>query len=214
MRSRARLRLASRNVGIVAIDFQRRIHGWLVLLTLASVFSPRAAAGQPLKLVTVKAFTPDSVTAERAARVAISADGRYVAFCSKAAPEDLVPGKSVPAGASGTSNVYVRDLLAGLTTIVTLSATDANVASNGACDADVQITPAAGSFRFADKEEAVAHYRDRLRIAPGSEHEARLRATLAARLVRGDDDRWHWPGPPPRNAIVSWSKPAAPIAQR
>lgn len=125
----------------MAIDIQRRIHGWLVLLTLASTFSPGAATGQPLKLVTVEALTPDSVTAERAARVAISADGRYVAFCSKAAPEDLVPGKSVPAGASGTSNVYVRDLLAGLTTIATLSATDVNVASNGACDADVQITP-------------------------------------------------------------------------
>jgi uncharacterized repeat protein (TIGR01451 family) len=47
----------------------------------------------------------------------------------------------VPAGATGTSNVYVRDLVAGVTEIITLSGTDPGATSNGACDPDVQITP-------------------------------------------------------------------------
>jgi uncharacterized repeat protein (TIGR01451 family) len=119
----------------------RTRHGLLVLLTVASTLSPHAAIGQVLRLVTVGASTPDSVTARRAARVAVSADGRYVAFCSEAMPGDVVPGKSLPAGASGTSNVYVRDIVNVTTQILTLSATDSSVTSNGACNPDVQITP-------------------------------------------------------------------------
>ena len=107
------------------IDTHRRtLHGLLVLVTLASTLLPRAATGQALELVTVEASTPDSVTAERGSRVAISSDGRYVAFCSRATPGDLVPGKVVPAGSTGTSNVYVRDLVTRTTAILTLSATD------------------------------------------------------------------------------------------
>ncbi len=120
---------------------RRTLYGLLSLVTLATALAPRAATAQPLRLVTVEALTPDSVTARQAARVAISSDGRYVAFCSDAAPSDLVPGKNVPAGPGGTSNVYVRDLVAGTTTILTLSASDPSVTSNGACSADVQITP-------------------------------------------------------------------------
>ena len=110
-------------------------------MTLATALAPRAAIGQPLRLVTVRALTPDSVTAERAARVALSSDGRYAAFCSKATPSDLVPGKNVPAGTTNTSNVYVRDLVGATTAVLTLSASDPSVASNGACGPDVQITP-------------------------------------------------------------------------
>jgi precorrin-6B methylase 2 len=72
--------------------------------------------------------------------------------------------------------------------------------------ADVRISAATNSFRFADHEAAADHYRDRLRIPPGGLDETRLRAILAARLVRGDDGRWSWPGGPPRNAIVNWGK--------
>ncbi|AMY08450.1 hypothetical protein LuPra_01650 [Luteitalea pratensis] len=119
----------------------RKLHGLLVLVTLVSTLSPRAATGQALELVTVEAATPDSVTAERASRVAISSDGRSVAFCSTAIPGDLVPGKVVPAGSTGTSNVYVRDLVTRTTAILTLSATDPSVTGNGTCAPDVQITP-------------------------------------------------------------------------
>jgi uncharacterized repeat protein (TIGR01451 family) len=126
----------------VVINLPRRTrYGLLVLSLLASILGPLDASGQALRLVTVEASSPDSVTAERAARVAISADGRYVAFCSVATPSDLVPGKSLPAGAGSTSNVYVRDLVGNTTEILTLSATDANVTGNGVCRPDVQITP-------------------------------------------------------------------------
>ncbi len=126
----------------MAINTRRRtLHGLLLSATLASTLSPRAAIGQALTLVTVEALTPDSVTAERAARVAISADGRYVAFCSRATPGDLVPGKNVPSGATDTSNVYVRDLVGSTTQILTLAATNPSVTSDGACGPDVQITP-------------------------------------------------------------------------
>lgn len=70
--------------------------------------------------------------------------------------------------------------------------------------ADVAIGPASGGFRFADHGAAAAHYRDRLRLPPDGPAAARLRAILAERLVREADGRWRWPGPPPRNAIVSW----------
>jgi uncharacterized repeat protein (TIGR01451 family) len=133
--------LFSRTVGGVAIDSLLRKLPGLLLTTLASTLAPHAAAGQALHLVTVEAATPDSVTAERAARVAVSADGRFVAFCSSATPGKLVPGKDVPVGATGTSNVYVRDIAAGTTEILTLSFTAQSVTSNGACAADVQITP-------------------------------------------------------------------------
>ena len=46
-----------------------------------------------------------------------------------------MPGKVVPAGSTGTSNVYVRDLVTRTTAILTLSATDPNVTSNGTCAA-------------------------------------------------------------------------------
>lgn len=72
--------------------------------------------------------------------------------------------------------------------------------------ADVQILPASGGFRFADHEAAVAHFRDRLRLSPGSPTEAQLRAIVAEQLVQEDDGRWRWPSQPPRNAIVSWTK--------
>ena len=118
----------------------RKLYGLVVLATLASTLAPHAAAGQPLQLVTVEATTPDSVTAERGTRVAVSADGRYVAFCSRATPGKLVPGKDVPVGSTGTSNVYVRDVAAGTTEILTLSATAQSVTSNGTCAPNVQIT--------------------------------------------------------------------------
>ena len=119
----------------------RKLHGLLLLVALASTLSPLAARGQALRLVTVEALTPDSVTAERGSRVAITSDGRYVAFCSSAAPADLVPGKNAPSGFTGTSNVYVRDIVGNMSEILTLSATDPNVTSNGKCDPGVQITP-------------------------------------------------------------------------
>jgi SAM-dependent methyltransferase len=72
--------------------------------------------------------------------------------------------------------------------------------------ADVQTFPAAGSFYFADREAAVAHYRDRLRVPPGSSGEATLRAIVTERLVQTPDGRWRWPGNPPHSAIVSWTK--------
>ena len=72
--------------------------------------------------------------------------------------------------------------------------------------ADVQIIPTSGGFRFADCAEATAHFRDRLRVPPGSSTEARLRELVAARLIQESDGRWRWPTPPPRNAIVSWQK--------
>ena len=46
-----------------------------------------------------------------------------------------MPGKVVPAGSTGTSNVYVRDLVTRTTAILTLSATDPSVTSNGTCAA-------------------------------------------------------------------------------
>lgn len=70
--------------------------------------------------------------------------------------------------------------------------------------ADVQIDPTPGSFRFADHEAALAHYRDRLNV-PTSLAE-RLHELLAAQLVQAPEGYWRWPGPPPRNAIVSWAK--------
>jgi SAM-dependent methyltransferase len=72
--------------------------------------------------------------------------------------------------------------------------------------ADVQTSPAAGSYHFSDEETALAHYRDRLRVPPDSPGEATLRAILAERLVQEPDGRWRWPGILPRNAIVSWTK--------
>jgi SAM-dependent methyltransferase len=72
--------------------------------------------------------------------------------------------------------------------------------------ADVQTSLAAGSYRFSDRETALAHYRDRLRVPPDSPDEATLRAILAERLVQEPDGRWRWPGILPRNAIVSWTK--------
>ncbi len=111
------------------------------IAALAVLLSPTGVNGQALELVTVEALTPNSVTAERASRVAASADGRYVAFCSSAPPAALVPGKNVPAGVTDTSNVYVRDVVARTTAILTLAATDPNVTSNGACGPEVQITP-------------------------------------------------------------------------
>lgn len=72
--------------------------------------------------------------------------------------------------------------------------------------ADVQIVPASGGFRFADHAEAAAHYRDRLRIPPGTPTETRLRQLITEHLTKEPDGRWRWPTPPPRNAIVSWAK--------
>jgi precorrin-6B methylase 2 len=71
--------------------------------------------------------------------------------------------------------------------------------------ADVQIGPVSSGFRFADHAEAAAHYADRLRIPAEGATMERLHAALAAHLIQGHDGRWRWPGPPPRNAIVSWS---------
>ena len=72
--------------------------------------------------------------------------------------------------------------------------------------ADVQIIHASSGFRFADHDEATAHFRDRLRIPHDSPTEAQLRELLAAHLIREPDGRWRWPTPAPRNAIVSWAK--------
>jgi len=71
--------------------------------------------------------------------------------------------------------------------------------------ADVRVGPASSGFRFADHAEAAAHYADRLRIPATSATMERLHAALAAHLIQGHDGRWRWPGPMPRNAIVSWT---------
>lgn len=75
--------------------------------------------------------------------------------------------------------------------------------------ADVQIVPASGGFRFADRAEATAHFRDRLRVPPDSPTEERLKELVAQHLTQEPDGRWRWPTPPPRNAIVSWAGGAA-----
>jgi SAM-dependent methyltransferase len=72
--------------------------------------------------------------------------------------------------------------------------------------ADVQTYPAAGSFRFVDRDAALAHYRDRLHVPPGTPAEATLRALLATHLIQDPDGRYRWPGPLPRNAVVTWTK--------
>ena len=61
--------------------------------------------------------------------------------------------------------------------------------------ADVHIIPASGGFRFANPDEAIAHFRDRLRIPPDSPTEAHLRTLLAADLIQEPDGRWRWPTP-------------------
>jgi len=71
--------------------------------------------------------------------------------------------------------------------------------------ADVQVGPVSSGFRFTDHADAAAHYADRLRIPAASPTMDRLHAALAANLVQGHDGRWRWPGPMPRNAIVSWT---------
>ena len=70
--------------------------------------------------------------------------------------------------------------------------------------ADVQVGPVSSGFRFADHADAAAHYADRLRIPAASRTLDRLHAALVAHLVQEHDGRWRWPGPLPRNAIVSW----------
>jgi SAM-dependent methyltransferase len=72
--------------------------------------------------------------------------------------------------------------------------------------AEVQVIDFAARWAYADLEEAVAENRDRLLVTPGSPADARLRATLAARLERREDGLWHWPSPPARAAILSWTK--------
>jgi Tol biopolymer transport system component len=59
-------------------------------------------------------------------RFAISADGRYVAFASKAT--NLVAGVTYPGG----NNVFVRDLVAGTTELVSISADARSAGFNGA----------------------------------------------------------------------------------
>lgn len=71
--------------------------------------------------------------------------------------------------------------------------------------ADVQIGPVSSGFRFADHADAAAHYADRLRIPADDAAMERLHAALVAHLIQGRDGRWRWPGPLPRNAIVSWT---------
>lgn len=71
--------------------------------------------------------------------------------------------------------------------------------------ADVRIGPVSSGFRFADHADAAAHYADRLRLPANGEPLERLHAALATHLIQGRDGRWRWPGPPPRNAIVSWT---------
>jgi SAM-dependent methyltransferase len=72
--------------------------------------------------------------------------------------------------------------------------------------AEVQLTTFYARWAYADLEEAVAENRDRLLVVPSSPAEARLRAALAARLERRADGLWHWPTPPVRAAILSWTK--------
>lgn len=71
--------------------------------------------------------------------------------------------------------------------------------------AEVQLTAFSPRWAYADLEEAVAENRDRLLVTPGSPAEARLRAMLAARLEQRADGLWHWPTPPVRAAILSWT---------
>lgn len=127
----------------MAVKIVRRAVVTLLLTSASVTLAAHTVTAQGLVLVTAKAPPRDreSAGALRGARVAVSANGRYVAFCSAAAPNDLVPNRYPPPGSSGTSNVYVRDIVSGTTEILTLDAVNPSVTSNGTCAADVQITP-------------------------------------------------------------------------
>jgi hypothetical protein len=75
--------------------------------------------------------------------------------------------------------------------------------------AEVQLLTFAARWAYADLDEAVAENRDRLLIAPGSPADDRLRAALTTRLAPGDDGLLHWPTPPTRAAILTWTPTGA-----
>jgi SAM-dependent methyltransferase len=80
-----------------------------------------------------------------------------------------------------------------------------NVLVSAGIVGDVQIAPS-GGFRYADLDDALAEVRGRLHLPPGNPTEEMLRTLLSERLVRGADGRLTWPGPPPGNAIISWTR--------
>ena len=122
---------------MVTLRRLQRLTRVIVVAALAAAAGVLQAVAQPLTLVTTTLRTT-SAGASPFARVAVSADGRYVAFCSAARPSDMVAGKVDGAGAS---NVYVRDRLSGINELITFSASDSNRGANGTCAADVQMTP-------------------------------------------------------------------------
>ena len=61
----------------------------------------------------------------------ISGDGRYVAFTSYAS--NLVAGYTKPPGAAGSPDVFVRDLQAGITTLVSVSADGTSAGNSNSC---------------------------------------------------------------------------------
>jgi len=87
--------------------------GRFALAALAVLAGQHAPAQQDV--TTLVSVNPDGVAGSGASsHPSVSADGRFVAFQSLAS--DLVPGDT-----NGTSDVFVRDLLTGVTTRVSLS---------------------------------------------------------------------------------------------
>ncbi len=115
----------------------QRLARWMVVGALATSAGVSPAWAQSLTLVTMTLRTT-SAGASAFDRVAVSADGRFVAFCSTARPTDMVAGR---VDGPGASNVYLRDRLTNTNELITVSATDPNRGANGTCAADVQMTP-------------------------------------------------------------------------
>jgi SAM-dependent methyltransferase len=65
--------------------------------------------------------------------------------------------------------------------------------------AEIETIAFSARWAYADLEEAVVENRDRL---PADD---RLLTLLRERLERRADGRWHWPAPPARAAILSWT---------
>ena len=105
----------------------QRLTRAMVLGTLAACAAVLPVSAQSLTLVTTTLQTT-SAGAASFARVAVSADGRYVAFCSAARPTDMVAGRF---DGPGASNVYLRDRLTATNDLITVSATDPTAAPTG-----------------------------------------------------------------------------------
>jgi Tol biopolymer transport system component len=93
---------------------------------LQQLFARNLATGTT-QLVSIDATGTTGANLDDVAdRFAISADGRYVAFASKAT--NLVLGVTYPGG----NNVFVRDLVAGSTELISISADGRSAGFNGA----------------------------------------------------------------------------------